>query len=619
MLLDNAQARTGALLREYRGEIQLEVLAFRDADEVQLPRHLPLDLCDAVSREIIRYVSRTGETVVLGDARRDHRFSTDPHLHRETPLSVVCVPIIHLDRRVGILYLENDQMADAFVGDKLEKIAVISAYAATGIENATLHRHLLDSERFFQAATDALPANLAILDVSGNIIRVNDDWRHFADANGFQHPEHGVGMNYLEVCDRASQKCAEAKEAAAGIRSVIEHKSDDFYLDYACHSPTQERWFQMRVRRFRDRTAERLLVAHHPVTEIKRAQEDLKQALAEIAQLKDRLEAENLYLHEELKDSHDFTEIVGTSPALRTMFRQLEQVAPTDATVLILGETGTGKELVARAIHNRSRRGEHTLVRVNCASLPATLIESELFGHEKGAFTGALTQRIGRFELADQGTIFLDEIGELPLELQAKLLRVIQEGEFERLGSSQTKKIDVRLIAATNRNLEQAVAEEKFRADLYYRLKVFPIVVPPLRDRLEDIPLLVWYFIAKSQGRLGKNIKTVPKKVIGTLMNYAWPGNVRELENVVERAIIMSSGTALALDEPLENSIPVSGRATPREESLAEAERAHIMRVLESCDWKVKGTGNAADRLGLHPNTLRYRIQKLGIKPPPKS
>ncbi|MGO9061885.1 MAG: sigma-54 interaction domain-containing protein [Candidatus Binataceae bacterium] len=357
-------------------------------------------------------------------------------------------------------------------------------------------------------------------------------------------------------------------------------------------------------------------MAHQPVTEIKLAQDDLTRALAEIAQLKDRLEAENLYLHEELKDSYDFTEIVGTSPALHSMFRQLEQVAPTDATVLILGETGTGKELVARAIHNRSRRSEHTLVRVNCASLPATLIESELFGHEKGAFTGALTQRIGRFELADQGTIFLDEIGDLPLELQAKLLRVIQEGEFERLGSSKTMKVDVRLIAATNRNLEQAVAEEKFRADLYYRLKVFPIVVPPLRDRLEDIPLLVWYFIAKSQSRLGKNIKTVPKKVIGTLMNYAWPGNVRELENVVERAIIMSSGTALALDEPLGNGIPVSGRATSGEDSLAQAERAHIVRVLESCNWKVKGKGNAAERLGLHPNTLRYRIQKLGIKAP---
>ncbi|MGO9061884.1 MAG: GAF domain-containing protein [Candidatus Binataceae bacterium] len=259
MLLDNAQARTGALLREHRGEIQVEVLAFLDSDDVQLPRHLPLDLCDVVSREIIRYVSRTGETVVLGDARRDERFSSDPHLRRETPLSVVCVPIIHLGRRIGILYLENDRMADAFAGDKLDKVAVISAYAATAIENAHLHRHLLDSERFFQAATDALPANLAILDLSGKIIRVNDDWRRFADANGFQYPDHGVGMNYLEVCDRAAQRCAEAKGAAAGIGSVIEHKCDDFYLDYSCHSPTQKRWFQMRVRSFTDRNAERLL------------------------------------------------------------------------------------------------------------------------------------------------------------------------------------------------------------------------------------------------------------------------------------------------------------------------------------------------------------------------
>ncbi len=616
LLLANARARMGALLRDDGGELWIEALAFVDTDEVQRPRHLSLDSCDAVSHEIILYVSRTGEAVVLGDARRDERFSTDPHLQREGPLSVACGPILQVGRRIGILYLENDQMADAFTANKLDEVRVLSAYAETVIENARLHQQLLDSEQFFLSATDALPANLAILDVAGNIIRVNEDWQRFADANGFQDPKYGVGMNYLEVCDRASQWCAEAKQAAAGIRAIAEHKSSDFYLDYSCHSSIQRRWFQMRVRRFRDRNAERLIVVHQPVTEIKLAQEELTRALEEIAQLKERLQAENLYLHEELKDSYDFTEIVGNSPALRAVFRQVEQVAPTDATVLVLGETGTGKELIARAIHNRSRRSEHILVRVNCASLPATLIESELFGHEKGAFTGALTQRIGRFELADGGTIFLDEIGDLPLELQAKLLRVIQEGEFERLGSSKTIKVDVRLIAATNRNLEQAVAEETFRADLYYRLKVFPIIVPPLRERLDDIPLLVWYFIAKSHTRMGKNIKTVPMKVIDTLMNYAWPGNIRELENVVERAIIMSSGPVLTLNEPLGNNLPAAAQTTSGDESLAEAERAHVLKVLEACNWKVKGKGNAAERLGLHPNTLRYRIKKLGIKVP---
>jgi transcriptional regulator with PAS, ATPase and Fis domain len=513
-----------------------------------------------------------------------------------------------------ILYLENDQTADAFAGSKLDKVAVLSSYAATAIENARLRQALIESEHFLLTVVDALPSNLAILDTSGNIIRVNSAWLRFAHANGLSGAEQGLGANYLEVCDRASQECPEAKEAAAGIRAVADHRRDDFFMEYTCHSPYEKRWFQMRVTRFRDRHAEHLLVSHQPITEIKLVQEELKRALEEIAQLKDHLQAENLYLHEELRDYADFNEIVGTSPALHAVFHKLEQVAPTDATVLILGETGTGKELIARAIHNRSRRGEHTLVRVNCASLPATLIESELFGHEKGAFTGATTQRIGRFELADKGTIFLDEIGDLPLELQAKLLRVIQEGEFERLGSSKTIKVDVRLIAATNRNLEQAVTEGKFRPDLYYRLKVFPIVVPPLRERLEDIPLLVWYFIAKKQTRLGKSIKTVGKDVTDALMNYAWPGNIRELENVIERALIISAGSALTLDEPLGSKAPAAGRETSSGQSLEEVERAHILKVLEECNWKVKGKGNAADRLGLHPNTLRYRIKKLDIK-----
>jgi transcriptional regulator with GAF, ATPase, and Fis domain len=615
-LLRNAGARKGVLLREEGGRLRVEALAAVDCDEVRFPQCMWLDSCRVVSQEIVRYVSRTGETVVLGDASRDNRFGADPYLRRRQPLSVVCTPILHLGRRVGILYLENDEAADAFADDKLDEVAVVSSYAATAIENTRLRQALIDSEQFLLAVVDAMPSNVAILDTAGNILSVNSAWRRFADANGLPGSEHGLGMNYVEVCDRASQMCPEAKEAAAGIRAVAERRCDDFFLEYTCHGPAEKSWFQMRVIRFRDRRAEHLLVAHQPITEIKLAQEELNRALEEIAHLKDRLQAENLYLHEELRDFADFNEIVGTSPALRAVLRKLEQVAPTDATVLILGETGTGKELVARAIHNRSRRAEHTLVRVNCASLPATLIESELFGHEKGAFTGALTQRIGRFELADGGTIFLDEVGDLPLELQAKLLRVIQEGEFERLGSSTTIKVDVRMIAATNHNLEQAVAEGKFRADLYYRLKVFPIVVPPLRERLEDIPLLVWYFIAKKQTRLGKSVNTIKKNVMDALMNYCWPGNIRELENAIEHALIISPGSALTLDEPLGNKIAAADHGASDDKTLAEAERAHVVKVLEACKWKVKGKGNAAERLGLHPNTLRYRIKKLGIKSP---
>ncbi len=615
LLLANAGARRGALLREVGNGIQVEALVRPSGDELVFPERLRLESCPEVSHQIACHVCRTGETVALDDARGDDRFRTDPHLQRATPLSVICQPLLYCSRRVGILYLENDHASGAFSGDRLEQVAAVSSYAAILIENIRLCRALEESNAALPAAIDALPSNLAILDPCGTIVTVNSAWRLFADHNGFSGHEYGVGANYLELCARAAPDCPEAGEAAAGIRSVAEGLRDSFFLEYACHSPAEKRWFQMSVTRFRDCDGERLLVVHLPITEIKLTLEELERALEEIARLKDHLQAENLYLQEELRESINFNEIVGSSPALRATLRRIEQVAPTDATVLILGETGTGKELVARAIHGRSRRREHTMVRVNCAALPAALIESELFGHEKGAFTGALAQRSGRFELADKGTIFLDEIGDLPLELQAKLLRAIQEGEFERLGSSRTIKVDVRVIAATNRDLEQAVAEGKFRADLYYRLKVFPIVLAPLRQRPQDIPLLVWYFIRKKQSRLGRNIKTVGAGVMKSLTSYAWPGNVRELENVVEHALIVSSGPALTLDQQLGGSAPAACAADGNQ-SLDEAERSHIVKILQACSWKVKGKGNAAERLGVHPNTLRYRIKKLGIKPP---
>ena len=344
------------------------------------------------------------------------------------------------------------------------------------------------------------------------------------------------------------------------------------------------------------------------------AVDELRHTLAELAALKERLEAENVYLQEELKTQYEFVDVVGRSAAMSRVLRQVEQVAGTDATVLLLGETGTGKELVARSVHSRSQRKDRPLVKVNCAALPATLIESELFGHEKGAFTGALARRVGRFELADGGTIFLDEIGDLPLELQAKLLRVLQEGEFERVGSHATQKVDVRVIAATNRDLRKAIADGSFRPDLYYRLRVFPIEVPPLRERRDDIPLLTWYFVSKHQGRLGKTIDKIPKSLMDALVTYGWPGNVRELENLIERALILSPGTTLQMDEHLGEQDAVPHAAAPDSRRLDAAERAHILGVLEDCRWKLKGKGNAAERLGLKPSTLRFRMKKLGIE-----
>ena len=353
------------------------------------------------------------------------------------------------------------------------------------------------------------------------------------------------------------------------------------------------------------------VVVFRDITERKRAEQDLRLALTEVQRLKDQLEAENVYLQEEIKLNHNFEEILGRSAPLRKVLHQVEQVASTDAMVLILGETGTGKELFARSIHDLSPRKQRPLVKVNCAALPATLIESELFGHEKGSFTGAIARKIGRFELAHGGTIFLDEIGELPLDLQAKLLRVLQEGEFERLGSSQTVKVDVRVIAATNRDLMKMVNEGEFRDDLYYRLSVFPLSLPALRNRNKDIPLLVQWFVNRFTKKLGKRIDLIPQDVMDSLQSYAWPGNIRELENVIERAVILTSGSSLVIQD-LAGPGQTSRSSEPI--TLENMEKAHITQMLEQTNWLISGDRGAAAILGLHPNTLRSRMQKLGIK-----
>ncbi len=342
----------------------------------------------------------------------------------------------------------------------------------------------------------------------------------------------------------------------------------------------------------------------------KNQEEELIQAKSQIENLKNQFENESRYLQEEIRTEHNFEEIIGRSGPLKKTLKQVEQVAPTDSTVLILGETGTGKELIARAIHNLGNRKERPLVKVNCAALPTYLIESELFGHEKGAFTGAISQQIGRFEMADNGTIFLDEIGEMPLELQVKLLRVLQEGEFERIGNPKTKKVDVRVIAATNRDLLREVEEGSFRQDLYYRLNVFPIHVPPLRERKDDIPFLARQFVSKTGKKIGKSIDTIPDAVITSLQEHHWPGNIRELENIIERAVIVSTGTKLNLDDSLfKPNNPTSLKGT-----LSEVEKNYILQVLESCNWKVEGKNSASTILGLNPSTLRSRMLKLGLK-----
>jgi formate hydrogenlyase transcriptional activator len=350
-----------------------------------------------------------------------------------------------------------------------------------------------------------------------------------------------------------------------------------------------------------------------------RADRALRESLLEIEGLKQRLERENIYLQKEVKLLVDHN-IVGQSAAMKTVLAQAEQVAPTDSTVIILGETGTGKELLARAIHNMSKRKSRPLVTVNCASLPPTLIESELFGREKGAYTGALTRMVGRFEVADGSTLFLDEIGELPFDLQSKLLRVLEEGVFERLGSTRPIRVNIRLIAATNRDLADDVKKERFRKDLYYRLNVFPIVIPPLRERREDIPLMVWTFVNEFQQKMGKRIDSVHRKSMEALQSYAWPGNGRELRNVIERAMILSHTESLEVTLP---GVP-GGPGGPEivaadahmEQSLEDVERRHILSVLQRTRWRVTGRGSAAEILGLKGSTLQSKMKKLGITRP---
>ena len=359
--------------------------------------------------------------------------------------------------------------------------------------------------------------------------------------------------------------------------------------------------------RVRERTADLATINEQLVT----SEKALEERLREIEQLKERLHRENIYLKEEIRLLGEHSEIVGQSAAMKKVLAQVEQVAKTESTVLILGETGTGKELLARSIHKLSRRKDRPLVTVNCASLPPTLIESELFGREKGAYTGALTKMIGRFEIADGSTLFLDEIGEIPLELQSKLLRVLEEGNIERLGSTKTLHVDVRIVAATNRDIAREVKEGRFRTDLYYRLNVFPIVIPPLRERSEDIPLMVWAFVKEFQKKMGKEIENISKKSMESLQSYSWPGNVRELRNVLEHAMIVSRDKTLAVQAPKLTSSETSDTC-----NLEDMERRHIVSVLERNGWRVGGKGGAAEVLGLKRSTLYSKMKKLGINRP---
>jgi PAS domain S-box-containing protein len=455
------------------------------------------------------------------------------------------------------------------------------------------------------------------------ILNAIPDWMFLFDREGTYLDYHARNEEFLlkppsEFLGKTQSDVLPAELVAKFSRCFIEvfQSAQPVLLEYTLPMPHGSRTFEASMVQC---NGDKILAIVRDITERRYAEESLRKALDEVQLLKDQLHEENIYLQEEIRVASNFGEIIGRSEALRRVLRQAEQVAPLDTTVSILGETGTGKELLAHAIHKLSSRGNHTLVKVNCAALPGPLIESELFGHEKGAFTGADARHVGRFEIANGGTIFLDEVGELPLDLQAKLLRVLEAGEFERVGGSYTIKVDVRVIAATNRNLEEAVRKGVFRSDLYYRLNIFPITLPPLRERKEDIPILVTHLVKQLSQKLGKTIEAIPHDTMTKLRNYPWPGNVRELRNVIERAVIITQGPKLRLIDDLDSQaleLDVFDDLGQVSETLEQTEYNLILRTLKNVHWKLEGPGGAAELLNLHPSTLRSKMRKLGIERP---
>lgn len=460
-----------------------------------------------------------------------------------------------------------------------------------------------ESEQRFRDVADTAPVMIWVSAPDKSCTYVNKPWVDFKGST----LEKELGNGWLEgVHPEDIESCRETFFSSIDARRPFEMEYRLLRYD------DQYRWiYDAGIPRFSsDGTFLGFIGSCIDLTERKESEVELKQAHEELQQLKNQLEAENIYLQQELQLDENLGEIIGQSDAIKYVLFKITQVAPTDSTVLITGETGTGKELAARAIHSASSRKDRPLIKVNCGALPPTLIESELFGHEKGAFTGAAAKKQGRFELANGGTIFLDEIGELPPESQVKLLRVIQESEFERLGGNKTIKVDVRIIAATNRNLKAAVEEGTFREDLLYRLNVYPITMPPLRQRKEDVPLLVEHFVRTYAKKFGKTISSVSPRTMQNLQSHSWPGNVRELANVIERAVIVTQGSVLQVVDQFEQ---VPNDAVPTQ-TLEEVEREYIIRTLENTGWRVEGQFGAAKILGLNPSTLRTRMLKLGIQ-----
>ena len=595
---------------------------------------------------VTKWVYERQMPLVVPSLRQETRFPTMTALLLEKGFESICaLPLTTVHRRIGSMGVAS-RRTDAFSPDEVRFLTLVAGQVALAIDDALNFEASKTAQTALQRKNERLKLLLELNNTLVSNLQLRDLLKALSasirpvmqcdgvgvvlpDAEGkqlrfaaFDFPKmtDEVHESKLVPVDGDSQiarvfRTGEALSESEDVDPMAKSKG----VQSLCHIPLISRKRTLGVLSlarlapiaFSLRDLEFLrLVANQVAIAVENAL-----AYDEIAELKDRLAQEKVYLEDEIRSELNFEEIVGRSSALRSVLQDIETVAPTDSTVLIYGETGTGKELIARAIHNLSTRGKNAFVKLNCAAIPTGLLESEMFGHEKGAFTGAVAQRIGRFELANRGTVFLDEIGEIPLELQPKLLRVLQEREFERLGSSRTLHSDARLIAATNRDLTVMVENREFRADLFYRLNVFPVQVPPLRDRQDDIPLLVRHFVQQFSRRMGKVVDTIPSDTMNVLVHYRWPGNIRELQNLVERAVILSTGPVLRVPiADLRQQSAPPAVVTQKSGTLEDAERRHILQALDAADWVISGPKGAAAALGLKRSTLQARMEKLGIR-----
>jgi PAS domain S-box-containing protein len=586
-----------ALVAEFAGENRARTLAYWFRDRIH--PNVEWDLRGTPCEDVVR-----GNLCHHPTGVKD-KFPADKPMVEWGIESYLGVPLVHRDgTHLGHLAVFDERPMPP-QPRQLAIFRIFAARATAELERLRAERRLRESEQQYRDLFEEAPIAYVHEDLQSRFLSANRAAQRILGITPEEVPGT-VGMSFVPDTPDAQRR---VKEAFASIGKGTD--TSGVVLELRRKNTGAPIWIQWWSKPDPSGAFTRTMFVD--ITDRVLAERD-----------KARLQQQNLYLQEEIKAEHNFEEIVGTSPALTAVLDHVRRVAPTDATVLITGETGTGKELIARAIHSASKRRGKPLIKINCAALPAGLVESELFGHEKGAFTGAIARRVGRFELADGGTIFLDEIGELPPEAQVKLLRVLQEREFDRVGGTATVKVDVRVLAATNRDLLGAVREKAFREDLYYRLSVFPVHLPPLRERADDIPLLAHFLVHKYAARIGKPIAGIGRATVERLRAYPWPGNVRELENVIERELILATGPTLEIDarrlagtppgDPHADGPPAANGPTLA--TLEAVERAHMLDVLRQTDWVIDGPRGAAKILGLHPNTLRSRLKKLGLSRP---